>query len=138
MTELSLTTPALLFPTISLLLIAYTNRYIAISNRIRLLHTMYKTDKSSGILEQIRILRRRILLIRNMQQFGIVGMFTAALTMFLIYYDLRVWAHLVFSISLLSLLISISLTSVEIYLSHKALMIQLSDMEELVGRRRRE
>lgn len=136
MNELTLTTPALLFPTISLLLIAYTNRYIAISNRIRLLHTSYKTDKSSGILDQIKILRRRILLIRNMQQFGIVGMFAAALTMFLIYFQFPEGAHIVFSISLVSVLVSISLTSVEIYLSHKALIIQLSDIEDLVGTNR--
>ena len=133
MLDLSLTTPALLFPTISLLLLAYTNRYIAISNRIRLLHTSYKTDKSSGILQQIKILKKRILLIRNMQQFGIGGMFAAAFTMFLIYYGFGEWAHIVFGMSLVSILISISLCSVEIYLSNKALMIQISDIEEELG-----
>lgn len=133
MVDLSLTTPALLFPTISLLLLAYTNRYIAISNRIRLLHTIYKADRNSGILQQIQILKKRILLIRNMQQFGIGGMFAAAFTMFLIYYGFSDWAHIVFGMSLVSVLVSLSLCSLEIYLSNKALMIQISDLEEEIS-----
>lgn len=129
MFDLSLTTPALLFPTISVLLLAYTNRYIAISNRIRILHSSYKNEKSSGIAAQIKILKSRIFLIRNMQQFGIGGMFGAAFTMFLIYYGFETGANIVFGASLITILISLLLCSYEIYLSNKALMIQISDME---------
>lgn len=133
MIDLSFTTPALLFPTISLLLLAYTNRYIAISNRIRLLHGTYKTDQSKNVLEQIRILKKRIFLIRNMQQFGIASMVGAALSMFLIYYGAEEYAGYIFGGSLASVIISISLCSIEIYLSNKALMIQISDIEELLS-----
>lgn len=129
MEELHLATPALLFPTISLLLLAYTNRYIAISNRIRLLHSTYKDEKSSLILRQIIILKKRIFLIRNMQQFGIGGMFTSALSMFLLYASQDVWAQLLFGTSLISILVSLAICSYEIYLSNKALMVQLSDIE---------
>jgi len=129
MNDLSLTTPAILFPTISLLLLAYTNRYIAISNRIRALHSLYKTDKTSIILEQIFILKKRILLIRNMQLLGIGSMFVAAFTMFLIYYGFDKWIKEVFGISLILMLISLSLCAVEVYLSNKALLIQIRDIE---------
>lgn len=129
MQDLQLTTPALLFPTISLLLLAYTNRYIAISNRIRLLHSTYKNEVSDLILQQIKILKKRIYLIRNMQQFGIGGMFGAAMTMFLFYFGLDGLAQISFAGSLISILVSISLCSYEIYLSNKALMIQISDIE---------
>lgn len=129
MQDLQLTTPALLFPTISLLLLAYTNRYIAISNRIRLLHSTYKNEVSDLILKQIKILKKRIYLIRNMQQFGIGGMFGAAMTMFLFYFGLDHLAQFSFAASLISILTSISLCSYEIYLSNKALMIQISDIE---------
>ena len=53
--ELTLTTPALLFPTISLLLLAYTNRFVAIGSRIRNLHGLYQLEKSDSLLSQIKI-----------------------------------------------------------------------------------
>jgi hypothetical protein len=130
MDSLSLTTPAILFPTISLLLLAYTNRYIAISNRIRLLHGSYKTEPSHKIIRQIQILKQRILLIRNMQILGIGSMFMAAFTMFMIYYNFAQYAHWVFGASLFCMLISLGMCSVEVYLSNKALLIQISDIEE--------
>ncbi len=132
MTEVTLNTPALLFPTISLLLLAYTNRYIAISNRIRALHTLYKTEQSKILIAQINILKKRIFLIRNMQLFGIATMFIAAFSMFLIYYSLDKWVHAVFGLSLISMLISLTLCAVEVYLSNKALLIQIKDVEHLI------
>ena len=132
MDELTLTTPALLFPSISLLLLAYTNRYVALSTRIRALHTLYKTEQSSGIIDQIKILKVRILLIRNMQLLGIASVFFAAFTMFLIYYELHNFAHLFFGLSLVMMLSSLAVCGAEIYLSNKALFIQLKDIEHLV------
>ncbi len=132
MNELSLTTPALLFPTISLLLLAYTNRYIAISNRIRALHSQYTSEQSDVIIKQIKILKQRIMLIRNMQLIGIGAMVSAAFTMYLIYNDFTHLVHAVFGISLIMMLISLTLCAVEVYLSNKALLILLKDIEHLV------
>jgi hypothetical protein len=132
MDELALTTPALLFPTISLLLLAYTNRYVALSNRIRALHTQYKTENSSHIIDQIKILKVRILLIRNMQLIGISSVFFAAFTMFLVYYHFPTYAHVMFGLSLILMLASLSICAIEVYLSNKALFIQLRDIEHLV------
>ena len=132
MNELSITTPAILFPTISLLLLAYTNRYVAISNRIRILHSQYKTDSSKMILAQIKILKSRILLIRNMQLLGIASMFFAAFAMFLIFYSISEIAHVVFGVSLILILSSLAVCGIEVYLSNKALFIQIRDIEENV------
>jgi len=132
MNDLTLTTPALLFPTISLLLLAYTNRYIAISNRIRALHSQYTSEQSDVIIKQIKILRQRITLIRNMQLIGIGAMVSAAFTMYLIYNGFTHLVHTVFGISLIMMLISLTLCAVEVYLSNKALLILLKDIEHLV------
>jgi hypothetical protein len=132
MHEVTLNTPALLFPTISLLLLAYTNRYIAISNRIRSLHTQYQTEKSAVIIDQISILKKRIFLIRNMQLLGIATMFISALSMFLIFYNLDKWVYIVFGLSLITMLLSLALCAVEVYLSNKALLIQIKDVEHLI------
>lgn len=129
MQDLTLTTPALLFPTMSLLLLAYTNRYVAISNRIRVLHAQYKEEKTQNLLRQIQILKRRIQLIRDMQLAGITCMFFAAFTMFLIFVELKTYSTVTFTISLLVLMVSLSMSAYEIILSNKALYIQIKDLE---------
>ncbi|MBY0427209.1 MAG: DUF2721 domain-containing protein [Cytophagales bacterium] len=128
--ELTLATPALLFPTISLLLLAYTNKYVAVANRIRNLHAMYKNEQTDVILQQIRSLKIRIRLIRDMQLVGILCIFFAALCMFLLYQGLVVWANAVFGISLILLMGSIGLSGIEIVLSINALSILLKDIEQ--------
>src|SRR6478752_3573435 len=129
MTELSITTPAVLFPAISLLLLAYTNRYIAISNRIRVLHDAYHRERNDIVIDQIRILKKRINLIKNMQLFGVISIFFAAFTMFLLFENLKVWPTWTFFMSMLSLLVSLILSIYEIMLSNKALFILLRDIE---------
>jgi len=67
-----------------------------------------------------------------MQLFGIATMFIAAFSMFLIYYNLEEWVHAVFGLSLISMLISLTLCAFEVYLSNKALLIQIKDVEHLL------
>ncbi|MFN8415734.1 MAG: DUF2721 domain-containing protein [Cytophagaceae bacterium] len=128
--ELSITTPALLFPTVSLLLLAYTNRYNAVSVRIRNLYATYKDEPSDVVLRQIGILKKRLSLIRNMQLFGIGSMFFAAFTMTLIYFNYIIWAELTFIIALLGILISLTFCAVEVFFSNKALFILMEDIED--------
>ncbi|MFN8437782.1 MAG: DUF2721 domain-containing protein [Cytophagales bacterium] len=138
MLELSITTPAVLFPAISLLLLAYTNRYIAISNRIRILHDAYRKEKNTIVLSQIYILRRRIHLIKNMQLFGVFSIFFAAFTMFLVFESIRTWATWVFLMSIICLLVSLALSIYEVLLSNKALSILLKDIEEEINKQETE
>ena len=128
--ELSLTTPALLFPTISLLMLAYTNRFIAIGSRIRVLHLQHKQSPSDTILQQIKILRTRVHLIRDLQICGIVCLLSSVLTMFLIFADYIPAAKYVFGFSLILMMLSFVLSAVEIILSTKALYIQIADLEK--------
>ncbi len=128
--NVSLTTPALLFPAISLLLLAYTNRFLTIAGLIRNLYKVYKENPSQSIKAQISNLRKRVNLIRNMQVFGILSLFLCVLSMFLIYEELQFYGSLIFGISLVLLMISLVLSIIEIQISVKALNIQLSDMEK--------
>ena len=127
--EVSLTTPALLFPAISLLLLAYTNRFLAIASIIRQLHAKYIQNKE-GVLEgQLKNLRTRLMLIRVMQFFGVFSLFLCVLAMFFIYADWVKLGSLIFGVSLVCLLVSLFISLREIQLSTRALELELSDME---------
>jgi hypothetical protein len=128
--ELTLTTPALLFPTISLLILAYTNRFIAIGSRIRNLHSLYQKEKSDILLGQMQILKRRVRMIRDLQIVGIVCLFFCVLTMFLIFENQPEFAKHSFELSLILLMVAFGLSAWEIILSTRALNIQLTDLEE--------
>lgn len=130
--ELSITTPALLFPAISLLMLAYTNRFLAIANLIRNLHAKYKTDPHQRhILIQIKNLRVRIRLIRSMQAMGVLSFLFCVICMFTIFRGWTEASFWIFALSILCFSISLVTSLVEITLSTKALEIELSDIEEL-------
>ncbi len=129
MEELTLTTPALLFSAISLLLLAYTNRFLAYASVVRELHEHFKQDPSHILLGQIKNLRKRLVLTRAMQILGITSLLLCVLCMFLIYVQWRFSAEVIFGIALLLLIASLALSVREIQISVKALDIQLSDME---------
>ncbi len=128
--ELSLTTPAVLFSAISLLLLAYTNRFLTIAQLVRTLHTKYKENKSHILFGQIKNLRKRINLIRYMQIFGIVSLLLCVACMFLLYVDYTAIAELIFGVALILLIASLTLTVWEIQISVKALNLHLGDIEE--------
>ncbi|WP_297704404.1 DUF2721 domain-containing protein [uncultured Eudoraea sp.] len=126
--ELTLSIPALLFPAISLSMLAYNARYLAIAALIRQLHKQYQEKASRGLGIQVRQLERRLKIIKNMQAVAILSFLFSAITMFLIYIEQDFWANLVFGISLLALMISLVLSLVEVQLSTNSLTIQLADM----------
>lgn len=129
--QISINTPALLFPAITLLMLAYTNRFLALASLIRKLHTEYKILKEDRHLmkEQIVNLRRRLTLIRQMQASGIFSFFLCVLSMLFIYLEHEMAAYAIFAMSLLFLLVSLALSLNEILISTKALEIELRDME---------
>jgi hypothetical protein len=130
--EITLNTPALLFPAISLLILAYTYRYLALANLIRKLHDEYmRGEKNHLLLKQIKILRVRINLVRQMQGLGVLSFLCCVITMYGVYQEWYLLVKYVFAVSLLSLLISLVLSIFEISQSTKALEWELSDMEEL-------
>ena len=130
--EISFNTPALLFPAISLIMLAYTNRFLALSSRVRNLHDKYQNQEQKHLIHgQIKNLRYRLKLIKNMQALGVVTFLGCILCMYLIYVQFMLAANVVFAISLLSFSASLLLSLLEIQLSTKALELELSDMEGL-------
>lgn len=127
--QITLTTPALLFPAISLLLLAYTNRFLAIATLIRQLHKSYLDNPKSVLEGQLKNLRKRLLLIRAMQLFGVLSLLLCVLAMFFIYLKVGGWGSIIFGVSLVLLILSLLISVREIQLSTKALDIELSDME---------
>ena len=128
--SLDLATPALLFPAISLLLLAYTNRFLTLATLIRSLHEKYRQAGDPVIYRQIRNLRLRTRLIRDMQVMGVISLFLSALCMFLLFQDFMIAAKYTFGASLLFLLASLALSVWEIQISIRALNIQLGDMDK--------
>ena len=130
--DISLNTPALLFPAISLLLLAYTNRFLAIANVVRKLHDDYSQKKNEEIaLLQIRSLRKRLGYIRLMQGAGVFSFLLCVICMYSIYEGWQSIAKFVFAMSLISLLFSLFCSLIEILQSTKALELLLEDIEEL-------
>lgn len=127
---MDLTTPAILFPAVSLLLLAYTNRFLALASLIRQLSDRYRSEKNSTIPLQISQLRHRLNLIKNMQFFGIFSLFLCVLSMVAIFLNAVIAGKYLFGSALLSLVISLALTLREISLSVNALEVHLSDMEK--------
>ena len=128
--DISLTTPALLFPAVTFLLVAYTNRFLALGARIRQLHDRYQANPNDVLLFQIKSLRRRVVLIRNMQLFGVGGLFLCVFCIFLLFAGLLQMGKIIFAASLLMLLTSLGISLREILLSVEALNMELSDMEK--------
>ncbi|MFC4634420.1 DUF2721 domain-containing protein [Dokdonia ponticola] len=129
MEELTLTTPALLFSAISLIMLAYTNRFLAYAAIIRNLHDTYKKEKDSVLIAQIKNIKQRLYLTRSMQIFGISSLLLCVLTMFLIYIQQQTIAVWVFGVALILLILSLAFLIWEIQISVKALEHHIDDIE---------
>lgn len=129
MEQLTLTTPALLFSAVSLILLAYTNRFLAYASVVRSLHATFKANPNMILLGQIQNLRKRLRLTQTMQVLGISSLLLCVVCMFLIYVHFITAAEITFAVALILLILSLTLSVREIQISVKALDLQLSDME---------
>lgn len=128
--QLTLTTPALLFPAISLLFLSYTNKFLALASLIRTLHGEDQKNPGSRIIKcQLDNLRRRMKLIKHMQGAGMMSFISCVVVMFLLHFNLDKWGFIVFSLSLLFLLVSLIICLMEIKISIDALEMQVQDMD---------
>lgn len=128
--ELTIQTPALLFPAVSLLMLAYTNKFLAMANLVRKLYSDYEQKQQKVLISQISNLRRRIMLIRLMQVLGVGSLLLCVVTMFCVYEEWQLWAKLLFAVSLLLMIASLVISLVEIFLSAGALRLLLKDLQE--------
>jgi len=130
MEVLTLTTPALLFSAVSLILLAYTNRFIAYTQVIRNLYDKFRENPDRVLKDQINNLRKRLYLTRAMQILGVMSLFFCVASMFLIYINYMVSASWIFGIGLLLMIFSLGISVWEIQISVKALDLHLKDMEK--------
>ncbi|WP_445749162.1 DUF2721 domain-containing protein [Polaribacter sp.] len=135
METLTLTTPALLFSAISLIMLAYTNRFLAYASVIRNLHDKYLEKKNDSLLRQIQNLKKRLQLTKWMQIFGISSLLLCVLTMFLIYVDEDIFAAYIFGLALILLILSLALLIKEIHISNQALQHHIADIEEYLTKK---
>jgi hypothetical protein len=127
--DITLGTPALLFPALSLLMLAYTNRFLALASVIRALHASYQSTQEPRLVSQIASLRRRVRLVRDMQSVGALSILGCVLCMFALFLGWVTAGNLLFALSLLLLAISLILSLLEIHISVEALDLQLRDLE---------
>ena len=130
MQELTLITPTLLFSAVSLIMLAYTNRFLSYAQLVRTLKDRYMEDRSKVTHAQILNLRKRLNLTRNMQVFGVLSLLLCVVTMFLIYINLQFLSAIIFAIALILFIVSLALSVWELLLSTKSLNIYLSDMDK--------
>lgn len=129
MEEFSLVTPTLLFSAVSLIMLAYTNRFLSYAQLVRNLKDKYVKDRSEVTAAQIANLRKRLNLTRSMQILGISSLFCCVVSMFFCFISLRITAIIIFGIALLLLISSLGLSIREVVISTRALEIHLNDLE---------
>lgn len=127
--EFGFSTPALLFPAISLLFISYTNRFVSYADLVRRLHHRWRDDGSSVVRAQITNLKRRIVLIRNMQIAGALSLLLSVACMIALFAGWVTAAEALFVAALVLLLSSMGLLVYEVSISVRALELQLGDLE---------
>ena len=127
---MDITTPALLFPAVTLLMLAYTNRFNTLAGIIRNLHSKYQTERNANLLAQISNLRYRVYLIRNMQILGVASLLLCVVSMFALFEGWIAGGQWSFAAALILMIVSLALSLRELQVSVGALDLLLSELEE--------
>lgn len=131
--EMTITTPSLLFPAISLLLLAYTNRFVVLTNVIRQLSNTANSASESVVRRQMDNLRLRIQVIRRMQAFGVLSFVLCTLSMFSLLLHWYLTGQFLFACSLVLLVISLLFSFYEVNISTEAINIELEKFDARVS-----
>jgi len=129
MPSLPLSTPSLLFPAISLLMLAYTNRFLGLATVVRALHANWLATQEPLLLAQIQSLRRRIQIIKHMQTMGVLSLMMCIISTSLLFFDLQIGGQVAFALSLVFMFLSLTLALQEIQMSGRALDLQLQHVK---------
>ena len=134
--EMTITTPSLLFPAISLLMLAYTNRFVTLANVIRQLSNLENAPSRDIVIRQIENLRVRMAVIRLMQAFGVLSFVFCTLSMFSLLLDFLVAGMYLFALSLILLVVSLLCSFYEVNISTTAINIELEKFDEELKKRK--
>ena len=128
--EFTISTPAILFSAISLLMLAYTNRFLALAALVRQFIQKFAEEKDKHILEQIHNFKKRLTIIKYTQLFGVVSFLLCVISMFSIFMNMIIAAEIIFALSLVALFVSLLLSLQEVLLSIGALNIEMRKIED--------
>ena len=128
--EMTITTPSLLFPAISLLLLAYTNRFVTLTNVIRQLSASEGSPSKEIVRRQIVGLRKRLEIIRLMQAVGVMSFVFCTLSMFALLLQFYLLGQFLFAVSLILLVVSLLFSFYEVNISTNAINIELEKFDE--------
>ncbi|HSX83902.1 MAG TPA: DUF2721 domain-containing protein [Cellvibrio sp.] len=128
--EMTITTPSLLFPAISLLLLAYTNRFVTLTNVIRQLSASEGSPSKEVVRRQITGLRKRLQIIRLMQASGVMSFVFCTLSMFALLLHFYLFGQFLFAVSLILLVVSLLFSFYEVNISTNAINIELEKFDE--------
>ncbi len=128
--NIEISTPALLFPAVSLLLLAYTNRFLAVAQLVRMLHRQSQERENCDEYKQIQSLKYRLELTKWMQFFGVLSILLCTLSMFQLFVGYLEVGKKVFGLSLVAMCISLLISLWEVMISTRALNLELSDMHD--------
>ncbi|WP_410211091.1 DUF2721 domain-containing protein [Aquirhabdus sp.] len=120
--------PGLLFPAISLLMLAYTNRFFGLATLVRQLVDKYKKQPDSKIHAQINNLKVRIALIQYSQAMGVLSLLMCTCSMFLLFIEWQYTASILFGCAMIFMLASLILALREIHLSVRALNLEIDEV----------
>lgn len=126
--ELPISTPSLLFPAISLLLLAYTNRFLGLASVVRALHATWRTSGDPLLVAQIENLRTRIGIIKRMQTLGILSILLCTISMACLFFGFLPGGQAAFGLSLVSMMLSLVMSLREIQMSGTALDLLLGEI----------
>ena len=130
MEPLSLTTPSITFSAISLIMLAYTNRFLACAQVVRSLKAEFDKNPTPITRRQIDSLTKRIYLTRSMQVYGIISLIMCVACTIFIYFGLNLVAEVLFVLSIITLIVSLSFSVKEVFISVKALEYHLDTMKK--------
>jgi len=128
--EFNMSTPALLFSAITLLLLAYTNRFLTVASLVRQFVSVYKEKPDENIYKQISNFRIRLTLMKYTQVFGVLSFLFCVVCMFLIFLQKILMAEIVFALSLILLMVSLLFSLYEVFISIGALKLELDQLDE--------
>ena len=123
--EISLTTPAVIFPAITLLLLAYSNRFSALAKLIRSFSEKEQKHADVVIEVQIKNFQTRLYIIQAMEFFGILALLASVISMIFLYWECLFWGKMFFLMAIVSVAVSLLFALSEVILSTKALHIEL-------------
>ena len=128
--DFNITTPSLLFSAITLLMLAYTNRFLAVANLVRQFIAVYEENPEENTYKQIENFKKRLSLMKYTQIFGVISFLLCVISMLFIFMKLVIVAELIFVLSLLAMIVSLLLSLYEIFISIGALKLELEKLEQ--------